>query len=221
MQVVIFYGVTRRMYCYNCGEEMAAEHNYCPSCGKAAKNGSNTILSGNRSVNTIGSDNIIHLGDNYTDSNNIDPSNLNIKRHYVKLPWSKSGKVANGSSMFNLGALGSIASIFSLLLTNFHYSSSWNWILPGFGLSMLMVIFSSRLKERRFSHFIGLKNFEAGIDDDIFLTEITCDCPWCDAEMKLKMIDSENKKEHVLLCERNPEQHLIRFDPTVMPDIEE
>lgn len=213
------------MYCHNCGEEMVAEHAFCPACGNEVNKGSNTISSGSHSANTIGSeikDSIIHVGDNYADSNNIDPSILNIKRNFVCLPWSKNGKLANRSSIFKLGTWGSLASIIGLFLpyvTSFNYSSFW--FVFGFCLSMLFVILSMILKEHRFTHFIGLKNLEAGTDDGIYLTQITCDCPWCGSQMKLRKVGSENEREHLLLCKRSPALHRIKFDPTVMPDIEE
>jgi hypothetical protein len=64
-------------------------------------------------------------------------------------------------------------------------------------------------------------NFENGSNEGAYLTRITCDCPWCGSEMKLRIIGPKNNKEHVLLCIRNPSQHRIIFDPTSMPDLEE
>lgn len=213
------------MYCSNCGTELATEYKYCPNCGIQHNQSSNSIASGNNSFNAISSelkDNSIHIGDNYTNSNNIDPSILNLKRHFVSLPWSSSKKITNMSSILNLGTWGSIASIIGLI----PYSNNSNHILNNlfmlcFGLSFSIVLLSILLKRTRFSHFFGLKNFEVGKKNGIYLTEITCDCPWCGSLMKLRMTGPKNQKEHLLLCERNPAQHRIVFDPTVMPDINE
>jgi hypothetical protein len=204
---------------------MAVEHNYCSACGNATKKGLTNISSGKRSVNTIGSeikDSPIHIGDNYTVSNDIDPSNLNIQRHFVSLPWSNNGKLGNSSSIFKLGTWGSLASIVSLLLPDFtslNYPSFWG--LLGLCLSALLVIFAEMLNEQRFKHFLGLKNLEVGTGNGIYLTEITCDCPWCEAQMKLGKVGSDYDGELLLVCKRNSRQHRIIFDPTIMPNIEE
>lgn len=213
------------MYCSNCGYELAIEHKFCPDCGSQNQQVNNSITSGDKSFNAIGSevnDSSIHVGDYYNNSNNIDPSVLNLKRHFVRLPWSSSGKVADRASIFKLGTWGSIASIIGLLLpyfTNLNYLP--HWFMLGFGFSMSLVLLSTFIKKFRFTHFFGLKNFEAGTNDGVFLTETTCDCPWCGSLMKLRMIGPKNHKEHILLCERNPGQHRILFDSTAMPDIHE
>lgn len=213
------------MYCSVCGNEMQREHNFCSSCGSAKEQDGNSISSGDNSINTIGSeitDSTIHVGNYYSNSNNIDPAILNLKRHFVSLPWSSEGKVANRSSILKLGTWGSIASIVGLFLPYFtEMDYQPHFFMFGFGLFMSLLMLSFILKKFKFTHFFGLMNFEAGTKDGAYLTKITCDCPWCGFEMKLRMVGPKNHKEHMLLCERNPSQHKIIFDSTAMPDIEE
>lgn len=213
------------MFCSNCGNEMAVEHIFCSSCGTKKEASGNSISSGDKSVNTIGSeiiDSSIHIGDNYNDSNNIDPNILNIKRHLVNLPWSSNGKVANRSSILKLGTWGSLASIIGFLLP---YFTSLSYLphlfILGLGVSLTFVMLSFTLKRFRFTHFWGLNNLEAGTKDGIYLSKITCDCPWCKSEMKLCIVGPKNYKKHTFLCQRNPSQHRIIFDSTVLPDINE
>jgi len=214
------------VFCSNCGNELLIEHKFCSGCGNQKNSDKNSISSGDKSVNTIGSEIVgsnIHIGDNYNDTNNIDPKILNFQRHFVKLPWSKSGKLSSRSSIFKLGTWGSIASIVALALP---YFTSLNYLphlfFIGLGVSMSLLMLTAVLKKLKFTHFQGLKNLENGNKDGVYVTRITCDCPWCtDSEMKLRLVGPKDNKEHLLLCERNPSQHRIIFDPTVLPDIEE
>ena len=138
------------------------------------------------------------------------------------MPWSNNGKLSNRSSIFKLGTWGSIASIIGLGLP---YFTSLNYLphlfFIGLGISMSLLMLATVLKRFKFTHFQGLKNLENGTKDGVYVTKITCDCPWCGSEMKLRLIGSKNNKENMLLCIRNPSQHRIIFDPTALPDIEE
>ena len=213
-----------KIFCSNCGFETVSCANFCSNCGNKLSAISNSIESGDSSINTIGSDitnSAIHIGNNYNNSNNIDPTTLNIKRHFINLPWIQKGKIAKQSVMLKLGTWGSIASILGLFLPfeNRAYISFLFMVV--FVPSIIFFGISLFLKKFRFMYLFGLNNLEAGTKDGIYLTKITCDCPWCGTEMKLMMIGPRGNREHVLLCERNPRQHRIEFDATVLSDIEE
>ncbi|KMJ45127.1 hypothetical protein AB204_10535 [Xenorhabdus khoisanae] len=211
------------VFCTACGKEIAENDNFCSTCGKTR--GGTSIVFGDNSFNALNSeikDNVIHVGDSYTNSNNIDPSTLNIQRSFVKLPWSKEGKLAKRSTFLKLGTWGSLASIagiFLPFLTGNYYLHSIALIALVFSLPILLMgLLINRFK---FQHLLGLQNLEIGLKENIYLTKITCDCPWCKSEMKLRMIGSKEHRQHLLICARNPSQHRIIFDPTVLPNIEE
>ncbi len=213
------------MFCSNCGNEMVVKDIFCSLCGTKKMTNGNSISSGARSINTIGSqiiDSPIHIGDSYDDSNNIDADVLNIKRHLVNLPWSKSNKLANSSSISKLGTWGSLASIVGLLLP---YLTSLNYLphffLIGLAFSLIFAVVPITLKRSGFTHLWGLKNLEVGTKNGIYLSKITCDCPWCESKMKLYNAGPKEHKQHTLVCQRNSSQHRILFDHTVLPDIEE
>ena len=213
------------MFCRHCGYTVRDEDKYCNDCGgklSATENGA--ITAGERSINTQNStitNSSIHTGDNYNNSNSIDSNILNLRREFVKLPWSSEGKLGENSGFLTLGTIGSIASIVGIVLP---YISSFNYFsplfFPLFAVSFLMLILPAMLKRHRFNHLFGLKNLEYGKGGRIYLTRISCDCPWCGTEMKLRMVGPKESRSQLLICLRNPGMHRIRFDPTVMPDIE-
>ncbi|CDH04950.1 conserved hypothetical protein [Xenorhabdus bovienii str. oregonense] len=210
-------------FCVNCEKEIVKNDNFCSSCGRAR--GNNTIASGDNSFNVISSeikDNNIHIGNNYSDSNNIDPSILNIQRSSVKLFWSEQGKLAKRSTFLKLGTWGSIASLIGLILP-FLTGNPLTHFMAIIALLIFfpMFLIGISIARSKFMPLLGLKNLEIGTKGNIYVTKITCDCPWCKSEMKLRMVGSKNHKEHLLLCSRNPSQHKIIFDPTVLPEIEE
>ncbi|HKS34700.1 MAG TPA: zinc ribbon domain-containing protein, partial [Enterobacteriaceae bacterium] len=181
------------MFCRHCGYTVRDEDKYCNDCGgKLSAPENDAITAGDRSVNTQNStitNSSIHTGDNYTHSNNIDPDILNLRREFVRLPWSSEGKLGESSGFLTLGTIGSIASIVGIVLpwlTSFKYIP--HFLFPVLALSMMMLLLPTVLKRHRFSPFFGLKNLEYGKDGKIYLTRISCDCPWCGTEMKLRMV---------------------------------
>lgn len=213
------------MFCRHCGYTVRDEDKYCNECGgklSAPENG--TITAGDRSINAQNStitNSSIHTGDNYNNSNNINPDILNLRREFVRLPWSSEGKLGESSGFLTLGTIGSIASIVGIVLpylTSFKYIP--HFLFPVLALSVMTLFLPAVLKRYRFNHLFGLKNLEYGKDGKIYLTRISCDCPWCGTEMKLRMVGPKEDRSQLLICLRNPGMHRILFDPTVMPDIE-
>lgn len=214
------------MHCCHCGFPVREKDKYCNDCGgKLIEPQNASIAAGEKSINVQNStitNSSIHTGDNYNNSNNINPDILNLRREFVRLPWSAEGKLGESSGFLTLGTIGSIASIVGIVLpyiSSFKYIS--HFLFPILALSVMILLIPTVLKRHRFSHFLGLKNLEYGKGGKIYLTRINCDCPWCGTEMKLRMVGPKNDKSHLLICLRNPGMHRIQFDPTVMPDIEE
>lgn len=210
-------------FCKNCGNKTSELDKFCSSCGSAK--GVNSITSRDNNINAINSEiknNNIHIGDTYTYSNKIDPSTLNLTRYFIKPFWSKNKILAKRTTFVSLGSIGSIASIFSLYLS-FPSNNAITQITTTIFTVFFIIMFSIGfyIKRSRFQHLIGLVNLETSKKDDIYLTRITCDCPWCDSKMKLRMIGPKENKKHQLLCQRNPSQHRILFDPTALSDIDD
>ncbi|WP_281213454.1 hypothetical protein [Shewanella insulae] len=196
---------------------------FCSECGNPKSTSGHIIQSGSHSVNTIGSeirDSNIHIGDNINNSNNIAPELLNLQREFFKIPWSKDGSLAKRSTFQKLGTWGSIASIIGVFLP----FMTGNLLLQPLVFLMLaifvpMLMLSLIISSRKFEHFSGLKNFEISNSGKIFITKITGDCPWCGSKMHLRMVGPKGYKQHLLMCNRNPSQHRIIFDPTALSDI--
>lgn len=210
--------------CTNCQNELSPNHKFCSECGNPRPTSGPVIQSGSQSVNTIGSEikkSNIHIGDNINNSNNIDPDLLNLKRHFVKLPWSEDGMLAKRSTFQRLGMWGSLASIVGLFLPFLTGIFSFQpLVVLSVAIFGSMLVLSVAISRRKFEHLSGLKNFEISSSGKIYITKITGECPWCGSQMHLRMVGPKDHKEHLLMCTRNPSQHRIIFDPTALPDIE-
>ncbi|ENM5764035.1 zinc ribbon domain-containing protein [Vibrio mimicus] len=210
--------------CTNCQNEFSPNHKFCSECGKPRSTSGHVIKSGSQSVNTIGSEinnSNIHIGDNINNSNDIDPDLLNLRRDFVKLPWSEDGMLAKRSTFQKLGTWGSLASIVGLFLPFLTGSFSFQpLVFLSVAIFGSMLALSVAISRRKFEHLGGLKNFEISTSGKIYITKISGECPWCGSEMHLRMGGATGHKEHLLMCIRNPSQHKIVFDPTALPDIE-
>jgi len=58
--------------------------------------------------------------------------------------------------------------------------------------------------------------------DDVYLSRFTASCPWCGAKMNLRNVGSaREQRADSFVCERNPEQHTVSLDPTILADVNE
>jgi len=61
---------------------------------------------------------------------------------------------------------------------------------------------------------------EASPNDDVYITSFTATCPWCGTKMNLRNVGpAKGRRNDVFVCERNPEQHTISLDPTILTDL--
>jgi len=165
-------------------------------------------------------------GANLSFNNNGKPifdwDDLNVRSHVVR-------KIPDRSSLAVLGAIGSAASIIGLATTVVKTDiSPLAVIMPALIVilfSIIPVVMSSALRHRRFEPFFGRSLFlQADGDSDVYVTKLYADCPWCrnhgrSARMRLKNVNPKNTERYdLLVCERNPRQHTIEFDPTMLSD---
>ncbi|WP_207221266.1 hypothetical protein [Pseudoduganella lutea] len=121
----------------------------------------------------------------------------------------------------SLGALGLMLTFSKVLGPN-----SGNWTPLAMLLCMsglVLAIISEVLSKRKFEYFLRGKYYlEASTSDRIHLNSLTATCPWCASKMHLRHIGPKNGvKDDIFICERNPRQHTILLDPTVLPEIKD
>ena len=88
-------------------------------------------------------------------------------------------------------------------------------------ISIVSYLISLTLKKRKFMHLAFRKYYlESCSKNRIYLNKFTAICPWCDSKMNLRNIGSNDEpRDDLFICERNPKQHTILLDPTMLPEI--
>lgn len=123
--------------------------------------------------------------------------------------------------------LASLVGLYFTIFTTQSMSSSWStffWFVFAICVfSFLFVILVKSLKRRKFEHSPSSKYyFEMGSKGGIYLTSFTAVCPQCNSKMNLRNVKvTEKMREDWFICKRNPRQHAIELDPTVLPEIVE
>ena len=149
---------------------------------------------------------------------------LAIKRHPVF-----GGRRVESKTLKTFGIVTGIASLVGLYVTLFQpfpqpqYSTWSTLFLFSLAIAATSFLVSVVLRIRKFEHFLFRKYYlEVGTREGIYLNRFTAVCPWCGSRMNLRNIGPKNgPREDLFFCERNPRQHTILLDPTVLPDIEE
>ena len=149
---------------------------------------------------------------------------MDIRRHQAL-----GGRSVKSESLSTFGIVTGIASVVGLYFTLFQafpqpQYSSWStafiflFVAAVFSFSVAGVI-----RKRKFEHFLFRKYYiEAGNQNGLYLSSFTATCPWCQSKMNLRNIGSKDGPRYDrFVCERNPRQHTIDLDPTVLPEIEE
>lgn len=152
------------------------------------------------------------------------PEQMEIQRHLAL-----GGHSVKSKSLNVFGVVTGVASLAGLYFTLFQAFpqpkySSWSavfifmFVIATFSVSVAVV-----LRKRKFEHFLFRKYYiEAGNQDGLYLSRFTATCPWCQSKMHLRNIGPKNGPRYDrFICERNPRQHIIDLDPTVLPEIEE
>ncbi|WP_152530587.1 hypothetical protein [Paraburkholderia dilworthii] len=152
------------------------------------------------------------------------PEQMAIKRSSVL-----GGASIKAGTLSVFGIVTGIASIVGLYFTLFQpfsqprHSSWYALFMFLFMLGTFSFVVAAVLRRKRFEPFLLRKYYlEAGTRDGIYLSSFTATCPWCRSKMRLRNIGPKNgPRDDRFICERNPRQHTIDLDPTLLPEIEE
>lgn len=154
----------------------------------------------------------------------INSEKMKIVRHPVL-----GGRSLKSGSLTTFGVVTGIASLAGLYLTLFSafpqpkYSSWSALFLFLFAIATMSVVISVVLNRKRFEHFLWRKHYlESGTRGGLYLNRFTATCPWCSEKMNLRNVGPKNgPRDDMFICERNPKQHTVILDPTILPEIEE
>jgi len=94
-------------------------------------------------------------------------------------------------------------------------------LLFTFAIGAMCSMTAMALKKQRFFHMLFRRFYvEASPNDDVYITSFTATCPWCGTKMNLRNVGpAKGRRNDVFVCERNPEQHTISLDPTILTDL--
>lgn len=152
------------------------------------------------------------------------PEQLVIERHQ-KL----GGRIVKSQNLSVFGVVTGVASIIGVCFTLFQafsqskYSLWFPLFLFLFGLAILCVIVAVVLERKKFEHILFRKYYlESGTKGGLYLSSFTATCPWCSSKMNLRNVGpKDGPRDDQFICERNPRQHTIDLDPTLLSEIYE
>ena len=184
---------------------------------------------GNGSIN-IGTGDFRHanLNINAGSSPTFTSEEIGIKRHRkFQNPIVTISESQNIDVFAIVTGLASLISFYFTLFTPRSMQSSWSafflfvFVISIFFLFSVMLV--KVLKRRKFEYFFHRKYyFEMGSKGGIYLTSFTAVCPWCNSRMNLRNVKiTREVNEDRFICKRNPKQHIIKLDPTALPEIVE
>jgi hypothetical protein len=148
---------------------------------------------------------------------------LGVARHRVL--WSHG---ARSEAFSTFGIVTGVASLVGLYFTLFQafpqprYASWGSAFLFSFAIGVMAFVIPLVLKRKKFEPFLLRKYYlEYGRDGRIYLHRLSAVCPWCGATMNLRNVGPrDQQRDDMFICERNPKQHTVLLDPTVLPDVE-
>ena len=167
----------------------------------------------------------VHLGDVVTNEEpKYTPENTGLTRHLVI-----ERRVIKRETLSTFSVIAGMASIVGLYFSLFPFMNptlkgNWSFLfLFVLGVSGSAFMISVFLKRHHFIPFLFRRFYlELADKKGIFLTKVSATCPHCGAKMNLRNIGpAKGHRDDVLICTRNPSQHRITLDPTVLPDINE
>lgn len=152
------------------------------------------------------------------------PQQMAIERHPAL-----GGAAVKTETLNVFGVVTGVASLIGLYFTLFQpfaqpQHSSWSMLFVfAFGLAGFSLVVGAVLRRRRFEPFLFRKYYlEAGTEGGIYLSSFSATCPWCRSRMSLRNVGPKNGPRYDrFVCERNPRQHVIDLDPTLLPEIVE
>jgi hypothetical protein len=163
-----------------------------------------------------------HVNINQTERPTFTPEQMDVQR-----TPAFGGRHLNSERVSAFGYVSGVASLLGLYFAMFPFPGkhgSWTMFLMfGLMVSVIMVVTSAVLRRRKFEHFFGSRHYlEIGDRGGIYVNRFTATCPWCRSNMHLRHVGpKEGPHSDHFICERNPRQHVIDLDPTVLPPIEE
>lgn len=152
------------------------------------------------------------------------PEQMEIRRHQAF-----GGHSVRSESLSTFGIVTGIASVAGLYFTLFQafpqskYASWSTAFMFLFGIAAFSILVAAVIRKRKFEHFLFRKYYiEAGNRNGLYLSSFTATCPWCQSKMNLRNVGPKDGPRYDrFICERNPRQHTIDLDPTVLSEIEE
>jgi hypothetical protein len=146
----------------------------------------------------------------YIDRTQLKP--LKLFGHPLKVPWLIFAGV--------VAFLAQLADISSGFFSGKLHTYMPFWVGMGIlFIGVLCFMCGMQLYRFRFSSLIGPYGLQSGADNSVHLIKISGICPICSGELTLKSIGPKEHKTIMVVCKRNPNQHLWRFDHTVLEDI--
>lgn len=180
--------------------------------------------SGDNSLNVgVGDFRGANVNISHNERSTFTPEQLHIKRHSAF-----GGRSVDSSNVSVFGGITGVASLIGLYFTLFQPplggQSSWStFFMFSFIVAVMAVAMSAVLRRRKFEHFFGSRHYiEISQAGRLRVNRLTAQCPWCGSLMHLRRVGpKEGARDDQFICVRNPAQHTIQLDPTVLPDIED
>lgn len=183
---------------------------------------------GNNSVN-VGQGDFkganVHVGNIVTsEQKNYTPESTKLARHLV---FEKRLVKREVLSVFSiLTGLSSLVGLYFSLFPFMNPALEGHWsflFLFALGVSGSAFLISIFLKRHHFIPFLFRRFYlELSNGGGVYLTKISATCPLCGSKMNLRNVGlPKGPRDDVLICSKNPSQHRILFDPTVLEEIRE
>lgn len=181
--------------------------------------------SGNGSINVGNGDfRGANLNIHNSNDNLINVDELNIQR----IP-ALGGFTPRVERISIFGFITGLSGIIGLYITIFPlgviktYASWSNLFLFLLAIGLLSIVLSFTLKRKKFEGFLFRKIY-AELDESnrVHFNKLKATCPFCRTNMNLRTVGpKDGPYENIFICERNPRQHRVLLDPTLLPEIDE
>lgn len=180
--------------------------------------------SGDNSLNVgVGDFRGAHVNISQNERPTFTPEQLHIERHPTF-----GGRSLDSHNVSVFGYITGLASLIGLYFTLFQPAlggqSSWSTLFMfSFIVAVMAVAMSAVLRRRKFEYFFGSRHYlEISQAGRLRVNRLTAQCPWCGSLMHLRRVGpKEGPRDDQFICVRNPAQHTVQLDPTVLPDIED
>ncbi len=154
----------------------------------------------------------------------VPPESLSIVRHTVfpgrAIPIRHLGLF--GAVSTTVGLIGAVIGIWQFLNQPFGHAVIVPIFLILFGLAVGFLGDVAVLKRLRFGNFLFARLYlEVGSRGRVHVTRFSGTCAYCGSAMRLRNVGPpQGPRDDMLICERNPKDHGIEFDPTALSDVD-